>query len=63
MVWYGRQYGQKRYGMAIKGTWQYADMDEIQGCGADDLQVVCEQGKPFWEAHKPKHGISDEHEG
>ena len=49
--------------MAIKGTWQYADMDEIQGCGADDLQVVCEQGKPFWEAHKPKHGISDEHEG
>ena len=38
-------------------------MDEVQGCKMDDLQVVYEQGKPFQGVHKPKHGISDEHEG
>jgi len=41
-VWYGHQ---RQF--TSTAAWGYVDTDEVQGHKVDDLQAVCEQGKPF----------------
>jgi len=52
-VQYGCQYGQKWYSTAVKGSspvpWPGGMLTQMKfgGHKVDDLQAVCEQGKPF----------------